>query len=153
MKTRAFTLLEVVINLAIMGVVSGMVFTLYVLFSKNVGDYGKISNEKFEIQSFHSALKDDFFKSDKVLQEDEETFMVLFYDETAIRYQGRDGFLFRQVGDHQDSIPMTGMEFKIWERQSAPEDSNFIEHLKITSRLLDQPTQLLVSKKYYPNYR
>ena len=72
MNFKAFTILEMIINLALMSIIVGMVYLVYGYFSKSLSQYSIMSTENFDLELFYSQLEEDFYIADKIVLIDEK---------------------------------------------------------------------------------
>jgi len=151
-KIKAFTLLEMIINLTLMSIIVSMIYVVYAYFSKNVYEYSKTSSENFAVQSFYAQLKEDFFYSDKIISENGKDFTVVFYNDEFIQYKVHKNYLFRKAKRSKDSIKTKSVQLDFLENEDPNKEEHLITGIKIKSILYKKETPLRVYKNYFSNY-
>ena len=152
MKIKAFTILEIVISMAVMAIIITMVYLVYIFFTKNTSEYASMLTENFEMELFYSLLKEDFYKSDKVLVQEDNGFLVVYYDQSEVSYYSKAGFLFREIQNKKDSIPLGYLEVNTLFEKPMQGTENLVQSVSINSELLQQGVPLFVFKEYPSNY-
>jgi len=152
LKIRAFTILEMLINLAIMAIIISMVYFVYIYFSKNMADYSEIVSGNFEVQSFYGGLKEDFFLSDKVTVENGRDFTIHFYDGRKVAYYQKSGFLIRDNTVGKDSIQLVGLKIDFLHTPRGIKSKELVRSVTLTTNLLEKNINLFVYKTYFSNY-
>jgi len=151
-KIKAFTILEMIINLALMSIIISMVYFVYSFFSETVSDYSNMSEENFETQLFYMLLKDDFYLSDKVVSLNEGDFNIVFYNEETITYIQKNEYLFRQKGLQIDSLKVTELQFEFLLNDTKEASEKLIKSITVKSLLYNKEVPLFVYKNYFSNY-
>lgn len=136
-----------------MGIIVSMVYLVYAYFSKNVSEYSIMSAENFEIQSFYTLLKEDFYNCDKIVTLNESSFTVIFYNEQSIKYSKKGDFLFRQNKMQKDSIPLTKLEIEYLSPIEDPTQGFLVSSVSLYSLLFKEQIPFYVYKNYYSNYK
>lgn len=152
MKIKAFTILEMIINLALMSIIVSMVYLVYGYFSKNMAEYSLMTSENFEMASFNTRLQEDFYKADKILSLSGKEFKVLFYDETFVIYRQEKDFLYRLKGKMMDSIRSNGLQFTFANPVMPQDSENLVKNILITTELYGNTIPLFAYKNYFSNY-
>ena len=60
-RVKAFTVLEMLINIVIMAIIVSMVYYLYSSFTQQVYAYQNTSEEERALQQFYVQMKTDFY--------------------------------------------------------------------------------------------
>lgn len=152
MKIKAFTILEIVISMAVMAIIITMVYLVYIFFTKNTSEYASMLTENFEMELFYSLLKEDFYKSEKVLVQEDNGFLVVYYDQREVSYYSKARFLFREIQNKKDSIPLGYLEVNTLFEKPMQATENLVQSVTINSELLKQGIPLFVFKEYPSNY-
>lgn len=152
MQIRAFTILEMIINLALMSIIVSMVYVMYGYFSRNMAEYSLMTSENFEIVSFNTRLKEDFYKADKIISINGREFKVLFYDESSVSYLQDEKYLFRKNGNTRDSLQCNGIAFTFLHPDSKGDSGNLIKNVLISAELYGNAVSLFAYKNYFSNY-
>lgn len=152
MRIKAFTILEVIINLAIMAIIVSMVYFVFGYFSNTVYDYNKMALENFTIKSFYTLMEEDFYTSEKVISENGKVFDIVFYDERKVQYIRKGDYFFRKMATVKDSIKVKDMQIEYLWNDSKKLSENPIKSIRITTLLYEKETLLFVYKNYLSNY-
>jgi hypothetical protein len=140
------------ITLSLLGIIVSMVYVVYGYFSKNMQDFTTMSSENFEIQSFYTLLKEDFFNSDKALCLNGKDLTLFFYDESRVRYIQKKGYLYRQTPRTKDSIPLKKIEIEYLINEAEVTSVNPIKSVSVYTLLFGKEMPLFVYKEYHSNY-
>tara|TARA_R110002072_G_scaffold287464_4_gene453149 strand:+ start:22193 stop:22666 length:474 start_codon:yes stop_codon:yes gene_type:complete len=152
MKTKAFTILESIITLALISIIISMVYLVIVYFSKNVSDYTLISTKNFELNLYSLQLREDFFNSESVISNDAQGFTVQFYDETQVYYYQNNNFLYRKTPVSTDSLKITNLQIQ-YLFEAPPNDSlQLVKNLIIETNQNKTDIPLYFYKTYFSNY-
>ena len=144
-SVKAFTILEMLINIAIMSIIIGMVYYAYSSFAKQVSYYQSGVIEQNELDSFCLQLKTDFFNAEKIVGST-DSFEVFFYNTKSIKYEIKNGFLLRKQNQNVDSLRIR----KVNVTTISNPDMNeiLVQKAIITTYLFDEPIEYMVTKKY-----
>lgn len=152
MKIKAFTILEMIINLAFMSIIVSMVYMIYGYFSKNMTEYSLMTSENFEMASFNTRLKEDFYKADKIVSLNGKEFKILFYDETFVNYRQGEQYLYRENSNTKDSIRSNGIAFTFLYPDSPKNPGNLVKNILVSAELYGNAVSLFAYKNYFSNY-
>ncbi|NHF59000.1 hypothetical protein FK220_006595 [Flavobacteriaceae bacterium TP-CH-4] len=147
MKTnlRAFTILEVLINIVIMSIIIGMVYFVYSSFSKQIYFYRSDVEEELALSSFCLRLKADFFQAEKIIGT-AYSFEVVRYDTNRIQYEVANGFIYRTQAGNRDSLRIDKIE--ISSKIDPITNENLIRKAQLSTILFEAPMEFTVAKKY-----
>ncbi len=151
MKFKAFTLLEIIITLALMSIVVSLVYVVYGYLARNLNDYAVMSNENYELRQFFTQLKEDIYHCDLLTTTNKKDYRLKFYDESIITYSLIDNYLHRKVGNTNDSIAIDVLSLNyLWQT------SNYtlvpITEMRVTSKLYGKEVSFYVYKEYAPDH-
>lgn len=152
MKIKAFTIMEIVINLAIIGIIVTITYSAYLFFSRSLYEYTNASSENFEQQFFYQKIMDDFYTCQYVTKMSENTFKIVFYNKTFVQYKHKQGYLFREQNGTVDSIKVTMLTTKLLEKNKVQSDS-IIENISLKASLFEQEIPMYVNKEYFADYK
>ena len=138
--------------MAVMAIIITMVYLVYIFFTKNTSEYASMLTENFEMELFYSLLKEDFYKSEKVLVQEDNGFLVVYYDQREVSYYSKARFLFREIQNKKDSIPLGYLEVNTLFEKPMQATENLVQSVTINSELLKQGIPLFVFKEYPSNY-
>lgn len=152
MKIKAFTILEIIINLALMSIIVSMVYVVYGYFSKNMTEYSLMTAANFKMDSFNTRLKEDFYNADKIFSINENEFRVVFYDETYVNYRQEEHYFYRENGNRRDSVHCKGIAFTLLHPDSKGASENLIKNVLVSAELYGNEVSLFAYKNYFSNY-
>ena len=152
MNFKAFTILEMIINLALMSIIVGMVYVVYGYFSKSMTEYSVMTTENFELEAFNIRLKEDFYNADRILFVNQKNFKIIFYNETYMEYEHVAPYLFRNAGRAKDSIRISQMNISYLEDTFPEKNEILIKNIFIEAELYGSYAPLYAYKDYYSNY-
>lgn len=141
-----------IINLALMSIIISMVYVVYGYFSKNMTEYSLMTSENFEMASFNTRLKEDFYNADKIIPVNEKEFKVLFYDETFVSYRQGEHFLYRLNGNTRDSVRSNGIAFTFLFPDLLKNPENLVKNVLVDAELYGNAISLFAYKNYFSNY-
>ena len=144
---RAFTILEMLINLVIMSLLIGLVYFAYASFAKQVTNYKDIIEEQNTVHRLHTQLKIDFFTSEKVIKTI-NGFRVVNYDDTTIEYVVETKNLTRKQNQVSDSITIKDIEIQYEQKIFSNEE--WIKEISIETILFNEILTFSVYKNYIP---
>ncbi len=147
MKTnlKAFTILEMLINIAIMSIIIGMVYFVYSSFAKQVSFYQMDVEEENTLSSFCLRLKADFFKADRIIGAD-NSFELVAYNTESIYYEVQNNYLFRRQQRDVDSLKIDKIDISSIIDPLTKE--SLVQKAQITTYLFDKKMEFTVAKKY-----
>ena len=143
---RAFTILEMLINIAIMSIIVGMVYYIYTSFSKQVSFYQSDVEEKNSVSNFCLQIKTDFFKADKIIG-NKNSFEVIMYDTSkTVNYEVENDFLYRIQNQIIDSLRIN--KINVSSKENFDFKESYIEKIEIQTFLFDEIIEFAAAKKY-----
>ena len=151
MKIRAFTILEMIINLALMSIIVSLVYVVYGYFSQNMKEYTIMTSENFLMASFNTRLKEDFYQADKIFSIGEKKITVIFYDEVSVAYRQEGQYLYRESDNSLDSIRSNGMTFTLLNPEVSTPSSKLVKNVRIDAELYGKEVPLFAYKNYFSN--
>lgn len=144
---KAFTIMEMLINMVIMSIIIGMVYYAYSSFAKQIS-YFQISVQKeINLDTFLLQLKTDFFKAEKIVQTNaSNSFEVTFYNDNKINYTIKNNSLLRTQNSNVDSLLIN----KIYlETTTNPiNQEKLVQKTTIICSLFNEPIEFVVTKNY-----
>lgn len=84
-KLPSFTILEVLINLIIIGIIINLAYAIYTLMSKQMISYEKQNTELLDYNLLNSTLRRDFANANQVYFED-DVLVLSFYNTEEVKY-------------------------------------------------------------------
>jgi len=142
---RAFTILEMLINIAIMSIIIGIVYFVYSSFARQVSNYQINIEEQMEFDSFSLQLKTDFFNAEKIVALT-DSFEILFYNTKSVKYEITDKYLLRKQNQNVDSLRI--IKVTLDRVSSLDSSANLIRKVIVTAPLFNEPIEYVVTKKY-----
>jgi len=148
-KVKAFTILEMLVNLTIMSIIMGMIYFAYSSFVQQVIGYQKSVQEQNELTSSCVQLKMDFYTAEKVVKNDKK-FTVVFYDVSKkVSYNFTDKYLIRKQLNMLDTLAVEELKVEVQKNEITNED--LVKTLRVKTRLFDEPMEFVIHKTYAPN--
>jgi len=141
---KAFTLLEVLINITIMSIIIGLVYYIFSSLGQQFRIYQNSLLQKTNLRSFQVNLNQDFFLANRIYGEKNQ-FELINYNDAIIYYNLNDGFLYRTQGSLTDSIEVVSM--KIFSEDYISNE-NLVTGVSIRTSLFNESIDLNVQKRY-----
>lgn len=110
---KAFTILEVVISMAIMSIIIAMVYVIYSLMSKQLYDYSEQTETLNNYSQLHSLLKRDIHNSNQLINTNEALYLLSNRD--SIEYKNYNRNLIRSTSKTIDTLFVQVDVFKVSE--------------------------------------
>jgi len=145
---KAFTVLEMLVNLTMMSIIMGLIYVAYTSFVQHVMNYQHSIDEQDRLTRSYVQLKIDFYHADKVVKE-YQGFKTVPYDMKQIQYKIMDTYLIRKQIDILDTLPIR--EIKIASVANTITKEELITKIAIQTSLYDEPIMFTVVKEYPPN--
>ncbi|WP_435578724.1 PulJ/GspJ family protein [Gilvibacter sp.] len=149
MKLAAFTLIEVVIALAVLSIVTVLTYNGFAYLAGGTRTFVQDSQQHLELMGFAARLEADIAHAERVEAPEDQQLRMLHYNNAEVLYQLRDGYLFRLTETTADSIPAFAMN---WEplAQNDPKASALIKGVEVEADLFGSPQHLYFFKQYHP---
>ncbi len=109
---KAFTVLELLVGMAVMSILLAMIYVTFNFFSNQVYTY-QIENEEIqELNRFDTALKRDMFKAQSI-EKKQEGFLLKMYKGDSIRYTFKETYTLRENQIRRDTFQLSGKGVEI----------------------------------------
>jgi len=141
---KAFTILEVVISLALMSIIIAMVYSLYAMLSKQLYVYSDETELVNNYNQLHTLFARDVHNSTKLLTANEAIYLLSNSD--SIRYEKNANRLIRTSSGSIDTFMVKVPEFNF-----VKEDlllGNNIKRIQITYDLFGEQIEAVYFKDY-----
>ena len=150
---KAYTILETVITLVLIGIIVSVVYVTYGFISQNMQNYVAMETENFKLNNFKTILEEDFFKSEKVTAFNDNKIRVQFYNETNVEYQYDGRYLIRASILSKDTIMAKEVQLGYVENQKADIErvESLVSSMHVSVQLYGKSVPLYVYKNYYSN--
>lgn len=142
---KAFTILEMLINIAIMSIIIGIVYFIYSSFARQVSNYQINIEEQMKLDNFSLQLKTDFFNAQKIVAST-GSFEVFFYNAKSIKYEITDKYLIRKQNQNTDTLRIKKIVLN--KITSLDSKTNLIRRAVITTSIFNEPVEYVITKKY-----
>ncbi|WP_396591872.1 type II secretion system protein J [Allomuricauda sp. R78024] len=142
---KAFTIMEVLINMLISSIIIGMVYFTYVSYIKQLSFFRKDVEEKNHLNRFVFQLKSDFYSAEKVLSKP-KSFQIVLYNTENINYKMLGEQLVREQKKNQDSLHIQSVSLHTIKHLQSQEE--LIQRVSINAYLFDEPIELVITKDY-----
>jgi len=141
-NTRAFTVLEAVVTLAVSAIVIALVYQIYVTLSMQFRNYERDQMQVFQFQQFQQLVAEDVKSSSKIESVDEDGLLLHFVD-SEIEYAFAKAYTIR-ISKTRDTFPVV-ITNAIWTR-STKSYENF-ESLHLETNLLGNNFSIFEEKQ------
>ncbi|PHS07176.1 MAG: hypothetical protein COA88_09275 [Kordia sp.] len=141
---KAFTILEVVISLALMSIIIAMAYSLYSMLSKQLYVYSDETELVNNYNQLHSLLVRDVHNSNKLIAIEEQVYLLSSND--TIKYYTYDNSLIRVRGEMIDTFLVKVPQFN-----AVKEDmllGNRIKRIEVTYDLFSMQLKAVYFKDY-----
>lgn len=141
---KAFTILEVVISLALMSIIIAMVYSLYAMLSKQLFIYSVETEIVNDYNQLHTLLERDVHNSTKLIVVDEDVYLLSSTD--SIHYYKEENSLIRTNNKMIDTFLVKVNRFT-----TVNEDEllgNTIKRIELTYDLFGEQIEAVYFKDY-----
>lgn len=145
-RLKAFTVMEVLINILLMAILVGMIYFVYSSFVQQVRFYERNTAEQNALITFCTQLKRDFFEAEKITNST-SSFQVVFYDTQVVDYRIGKNYLYRKQGQNKDSLKIRAISKK-W---ISGQNQDLLNQINFQTVLYDNPIDYKISKEYPSN--
>ncbi|MDY8138466.1 PulJ/GspJ family protein [Aquimarina sp. 2201CG5-10] len=149
-KVKAFTILEMLVNLTIMSIIMGLIYFAYSSFVQQVMNYQRSIDEENELTRSYVQLKTDFYNAERVVK-GYKMFKTIAYNNQEIEYKITDKYLIRKQLQVYDTLPVSSIGIESEFNQITKED--LINKLVVKTMLFEEPLEFTVIKEYAPNFK
>ncbi|WP_298538919.1 type II secretion system protein [uncultured Aquimarina sp.] len=149
-KVRAFTILEMLINLTIMSIIMGLIYFAYASFVKQVVNYQASIDEQNELTTSYVQLRTDFFNAERIVKS-YKGFKVIPYNNKEIEYKITEKYLIRRQVHMLDTLSINKLTISSDFNSITKED--LITKMMIETTLFDEPIEFIIAKDYAPNLK
>ena len=156
MKLKAFTILEIIIALALTSIIVSMVYAFFLFMSKSTNNYITHSTENMLVQLFYTNLKREAYISEEIVSTNSENFDMNFYNGEKVQYSMKGDYLFRSKNNQRDSIRVKNVSIEAVDLPSLKNNNHLVESIHISAHLFDNEIPMRVYKNYfskYPNFK
>ncbi len=144
-RQPAFTILEVLINIAIMSVIIGMIYFIYSAFSKQIAYYRADVEEELAFGNFCLRLKEDFFRAEKITGT-AASFETVRYNDERIYYVVKNGYIYRDQKSNRDSLKVD--KITVQTKIDPVSNEKVLEKISLGAFLFQKPLTFTAAKKY-----
>lgn len=148
MKIPAFTLIEVVVALAVLSIVTALTYNGFSYLSRGTQSYMENSAEHLQLMGFVSRLERDLAIADEVYWQEDEV-QLEFYNGTFLKYELSRGYFKRVAENVRDSVPAKNIRVKTVESATEFQAQPLLESLEVDALLFDQTVPLYFFKEYH----
>ncbi|UZO80689.1 hypothetical protein NBT05_17320 [Aquimarina sp. ERC-38] len=149
-SVKAFTIMEMLINLVIMSIIMGLIYFAYSSFAQHISSYRKDIEQQNSITRMYNQLKTDLYESEKVVRTD-KGFDVIFYNNRKIEYGISNKTIIRRQLQNTDTLEI--QHIKIIENDFSSTLKRAVSQIKIVTQLYDENLNFSVYKYYPPNFK
>lgn len=106
---KSFTLFEIVLAMMLSGIVIGMAYTAFTLFTKIYGSYYHNATSHSELMVFRKMARDDFMEKSVITLSDSLVIIGDFPDSSQIRYMLTRDLLVRHKNNAVDTFKLKNL--------------------------------------------
>jgi len=152
-KVKSFTLIEIVVALAISSIVLAIAYSCYNIVGNNFIQQKEKNSRIHNFHLLHSLLMHDFNKS-QLVERKNETTLSLYFAENMITYQFEDGLYVLRKFDNlrADTFPINYDEVSINTLVGNIKNTKVVNAIKVQSTLYQKPITLNVEKQYAADF-
>ena len=149
MKVPAFTLIEVVIALAVLSIVTGLTYNGFSYLAQSTKGYINNTASHLELMGFANRVEADFTQAEAVFKGPEDAIEMEFYNGEHVRYQMRNAHLVRFAQGITDSIAANTLTLYMVPQKESFEGKELIQEITINAQLFNQAVPLYFFKPYH----
>lgn len=149
-KVKAFTILEMLINLTLMSIIMGLIYFAYSSFVQQVINYQTAIHEENSLNQIYVQLKTDVFEAEKIVGSN-TSFKTIPYNGKEIHYKNSGGFLIRKQAQVLDTLLIRAVN--VVTRTNKITKEELITEIKVETSLYNEPIAFKVFKEYAPNIK
>lgn len=146
-KINSFTLFELVLAMMLAGIVVGMAYTAFRLFTNIYGSYHDKTIAVAEIQALRNVLNQDLERASSVSASDFEVQIDNGSDSSQLRYAIKEGQLIRISSTMQDTFSMKGPVLYT-SFESTKVSAGIVDHLVLKFDFENSPMLMSFRKEY-----
>ncbi len=147
-KVKAFTILEMLINLTIMSIIMGLIYFAYSSFVQQVINYQSSIEQQNKLSRTYVQLKADFYNADRIVRNNKD-FAILKYNTKEIRYKVTGTYLIRNQAGMLDTLQIDDIHMESNLNLITKEE--LITKMVVKTMLFEEPIEFMVIKEYAPN--
>ncbi len=148
-SVKAFTVLEMLINMVIMSIIVTMVYYLYTSFSQQVYSYQNATDEGRVLQSWYGQLKKDCYLANKIIETPDGVLEFHFYDNHMVHYKYENQRLLRLQAT--DTLDMKALKLDTETFEHVLTNEQLVYKIAVATELFGETIDIAVAKKYAPN--
>lgn len=149
MKLAAFTLIEIVVALAVLSIVTALTYNGFSYLAQSTRGYIDNTSAHLELMGFTSRLEADLAQANTVQQREDGALHLAFYDDSEIIYEFESGQLLRKSEGRKDSIAAQAMELGFVSQKEDFTGDVLVQEISISALLFDQIMPLYFFKEYH----
>lgn len=149
MNIPAFTLIEVVIALAVLSIVTALTYNGFSYFTRGTQDYIENTATHLELMGFAGRLERDVALSQTVEATKSGDLLLKFYDGSKLEYQLRQGYFTRISKASRDSIPVQSIRLKTVTNPVHYNSEALVTGISLDALLFDQIVPIYFFKEYF----
>ena len=146
-RIRAFTLIEIVLAMMLAGIVLGMAYSAFRLFTKIYRDYHSKNIANADVQVFRGMLHDDMEVASVVSLTEGQISFSAVSDSLGLRYLLQPEYIIRRKAGVQDTFRMKRLVAgALFEGRAV--STGIVDQLVFQFEFEDAPMLISVTKKY-----
>lgn len=149
MKVPAFTLIEVVVALAVLSIVTGLTYNGFSYLAQSTKGYINNTASHLELMGFANRMEADFTQAEVVFKGPEDSIALEFYNGDKVQYQMRNAHLIRFAQGITDSIAANNLRLYMVPQQEQFQGQELVQEITINAQLFNQAVPLYFFKSYH----
>ncbi len=141
---KAFTILEIVISLAIMSIIIAIVYSIYVMMAEQLFGYSRTTDQINDYNQTHYMIKSDLFYSNQLLKLQDGLRLITSKD--TVDYHLIDSKLVRATSKVVDTFSVPIQSFKLETEQEGITQKT--KAVFVNYELLGVPIEAVYFKNY-----
>lgn len=145
-KQPAFTVIEILLTIAITSVIISVIYVIYANFSKQVHSFFYNSITSSEVYSFYQQMRVDAFQSNSMQYFNNE---IVFekYNTSEIRYKKEGDSMYRYFKGNKGRGAFVNT-IKGYPLKVTYKGKKLVEKISLETKIYDQPIQFTIFKNY-----
>ena len=147
-KLKAFTLLELLVAMAITGIVVSIAGLVFNVMGKQFNSYKETSEDIASAYLLNNLLQSDFFNAATIYRSEDE--LIAANREYAVKYKFMQSYILRTAGERSDTffIEAGDIESRF---MNDPAEEGLIDELYFESYVHREPEIFHFTKQYSPS--
>ena len=148
MKLAAFTLIEVVVALAVLSIVTALTYNGFTYLSQGTRGYVENTAAHLELMGFVSRMENDIALAHSINYGESDNIILQYYNDNNIEYSLGANHLVRRSNDTRDSIAVKSVKVAQLSQAENITAQPLVSSIAIDALLFEQTVPLYFFKEY-----